>query len=511
MRCSIVLWVLGIGAVMPQTVCAQGDLADLPTFLSGHAAAQHALWNENDKSLRFDTTKRVVMADIKGPATITMIHFALPMAMTLNRDLVLKMYWDGETSPSVDCPMVDFFCDAAGTRAEVNSALVNKRQGWNAYFPMPFRKSARIELVYEGPLAPGPQLWYAMPAYSYVMYRTMDKIPETMGYFHASWRQKVVLLGKEEYVALDAKGKGKFIGWNVTVRRPGYQEYPVDENEKFYVDGEKEAAVEFQGLEDSFGFSWGFPATNSSFPLTGCYPFFKGACAYRFFTRDAIPFEKSLRVTIGFGKHEEPWYFPEYSKPHTRVQFSSTAYWYQTEPHAPFPPLPPAAERGPAPEDRFWPGKEELPTAETARPRGLKLAMFCGCAAKEVVYAEPGYSIGAISGEAFDRWPLPNYHCRASDRPLNSNMDIELLVPAGAEGTVRLLVADPDKPSGGRKQEVFVAGKSLGIVENFQDGRWLQQPLTKQDTATGKILIRAKNLKEGANAVISKIEWVEKK
>ena len=75
-------------------------------------------------------------------------------------------------------------------------------------------------------------------------------------------------------------------------------------------------------------------------------------------------------------------------------------------------------------------------------------------------------------------------------------MDIELLVPAGAEGTVRLLVADPDKPSGGRKQEVFVAGKSLGIVENFQDGRWLQQPLTKQDTATGKILIRAKNLKE---------------
>ena len=87
-----------------------------------------------------------------------------------------------------------------------------------------------------------------MPAYSYVMYRTMDKIPEAAGHFHAAWRQKVVLLGKEEYVALDAKGKGKFVGWNVTVRRPGYQEFPVDENEKFFVDGEAGAVGRVPGI-----------------------------------------------------------------------------------------------------------------------------------------------------------------------------------------------------------------------------------------------------------------------
>ncbi len=358
MNRSIVLWVIGVFLAMHQTVLAQSGLGDLPTLLPGRAGTKNALWIENDKSLRFSTSRRVVIAEIPGPATITMIHFALPEAMKLNRDLALKMYWEGETSPSVDCPLVDFFCDAAGTREEVNTALVNKRRGWNAYFPMPFRKSARIELVYDGRLPPGPQLWHEMPAYSYVMYRTMDKIPESAGHFHASWRQKVVLLGKEEYVALDAVGKGKFIGWNVTVRRPGYQEFPVDENEKFFVDGEAEPSVEFQGLEDSFGFSWGFPETQSPFPWTGFYPFFKGACGYRFFTQDAIPFEKSLRVTIGFGKHEQPFYFPEYSKPETRVQFSSTVYWYQTEPHAPLPPLPPAAERGPAPEDRRWPGKK---------------------------------------------------------------------------------------------------------------------------------------------------------
>ena len=292
---------------------------------------------------------------------------------------------------------------------------------------------------------------------------------------------------------------------------PGNKDFPVDENEKFYVDGEPEASVEYQGLEDSFGFSWGFPQTQSSFPLTGCYPFFKGACAYRFFTRDPIPFEKSLRVTIGFGKHEDPWYYKEYVKPQTRVQFSSTVYWYQTEPHVPLPPMPPAAERAPAPEDRFWPGKEDLPTAESARQRGLKLAMFCGRSQGELVFHEPGYSIASAAGEAFDRWRLPNYHCRSSGRELNAITEIELAVPAGAEGTLRLFLADTDNCLGGRKQEVFVAGKSLGVIEKFQEGRWIERPLTKQETAGGRIVVRAKNLKDGANAVISKIEWLEKK
>ncbi len=76
---------------------AQTGLEDLPTLLSGRAGAKNALWTENEPALRFDTTKRVVVADIKGPATITMIHFALPLKMKLNRDLLLKMYWDGQT------------------------------------------------------------------------------------------------------------------------------------------------------------------------------------------------------------------------------------------------------------------------------------------------------------------------------------------------------------------------------------------------------------------------------
>lgn len=161
-----------------------------------------------------------MVAQIDGPATITMIHFAMPGTLKLNRDVLLKIYWDGEKEPSVDCPLVDFFCDAAGRRDDLSTALVNKRRGWNAYFPMPFRKSARVELLYDGPLSPGQKLCEQMPCYSYVMYRTLDDVPAASGYFHAHWRQEALLLGKRDYVALEARGKGKFIGWNVTVHSP---------------------------------------------------------------------------------------------------------------------------------------------------------------------------------------------------------------------------------------------------------------------------------------------------
>ncbi len=182
------VFAMGLCGQTPESPAA---LAELPLLTPGRTAALNALWFEDDPRTRFDSTKRVVMAEIKGPATITMIHFALPQAMKLNRDVLLKIYWDGEKEPSVDCPLVDFFCDAAGVQEAVNTAMVNKRQGWNAYFPMPFRKSARVELVYDGPLEPGrgrvdkwrDPLWRQMPCYGYVMYRTLDRVPGRGGIF----------------------------------------------------------------------------------------------------------------------------------------------------------------------------------------------------------------------------------------------------------------------------------------------------------------------------------------
>lgn len=333
------------------------SLEKLPELTPGKTKMQNALWLETPLTDQFKTGKQVVVADLKGPAVITMMHFAVAQShfrepiTLLNRDLRLRMFWDNETSPSVDVPLVDFFCDPAGLREEVNTALVNKRRGFNAYFPMPFRKAAKIELVYDGPLQPGDELWHRMPAYSYVMYRSLKKLPRDTAYFHASWRQESLLLGERDYLALDAKGRGKFVGWNVTMRKRRPDGYPVDQNEKFYIDGETVPSVEFQGIEDAFGFSWGFPPEESQFPLTGFHKFLKGAAAYRFFLQDAINFEKSLRVAIGFGEREDPMFRRDYSKPANTMHLSSTVYWYQTEPHAPLPPMPPASERAPAPEE----------------------------------------------------------------------------------------------------------------------------------------------------------------
>lgn len=500
----MMLYVFALVVAMGQAAGLDAGLADLPQLTSGRTAAQNALWIENPLSARFNTSKQVTVAEIKGPATITMIHFAMPQALKLDRDVLLRAYWDGETSPSIDCPLVDFFCDPAGLRDEVNTALVNKRRGFNAYFPMPFRTSARIELVYDGPVEPGDKLWSMMPCYSYVMYRTADGIPANQGYFHAHWRQEALLLGTCDYLTLDARGQGKFVGWNVTIRRPGRSGYPVDGNEKFHIDGEKTASIEFQGLEDSFGFSWGFPPTESMFPLTGWFPFLKGATGYRFFTGDAISFDKSLRVTIGFGANEDPMFRREFSKPGSQLQLSSVAYWYQREPHAPLPAMPPASERVPAPEVAFWPEKEKLPSIEDLKQRHVRFLMLCGRPEKETIYAEPGFAAEPKSGFTYDGWGFPVYHCRADNKMLR----IELTTPKAAAGTLRLYLIDPDNFEGGRKQTVSVAGKSLGLIEDFQEGRWLEYPLAAKDNAEGRLLIEARNAREGSNAVMSIIEFV---
>jgi hypothetical protein len=354
MRTCALLTVVGLGLLCSGCSAQEWDHSGLSKLTPGRVAAANGLWLENPIATRFHSSRQVVVAEIEGPAAITMIHFALPNQEVarpgeyhLGRELLLRMYWDGETEPSVDCPLVDFFCDPAGLRDQVNTALVNKRRGFNAYFPMPFRKSARIVLVYEGPEAPGDKLWSLMPCYSYVMYRELKEIPADEGYFHAQWRQGALLAGKEDFLALEATGRGKFVGWNVTLRRPGQPNYPVDMNEKFFIDGQEQASVEFQGIEDSFGFSWGFPPTENVFPLTGFWPHLEGAAAYRFFVNDAISFARSLRVLIGFGEHEESRFREEFSKPGTDLHFSTTCYWYQAEPHAAFPAMPTAAERAP--------------------------------------------------------------------------------------------------------------------------------------------------------------------
>jgi hypothetical protein len=195
----------------------------------------------------------------------------------------------------------------------------------------------------------------------------------------------------------------------------------------------------------------------------------------------------------------------EFSKPGTRIQFSSTCYWYQSEPHLAFPPMIPAKERAPAPEKMFWPDEPPPPpTAEQLRARGVKLYMACGRPEKEVLFSESGFGATARRGYEWAGWGPPVFHCRAD----NGEVRIELTVPKDAEGILRLYIIDPDSFEGGRKQEVFVGDKSVGTFEKFQEGRWIEAKVDKSMTADGKLLIKADNRTAKSNAVISTIEWV---
>lgn len=487
------------------------DFTALSQLAPGRVRAENGLWIETPPERRFNDNKTVVVADIKGPGVITMIHFALPQLSVadpkymMNRDTLIRMWWDGESEPSVDVPCVDFFCDPMGQRDRIESALVNKKRGWNAYFPMPFRKSAKIALVYEGPESPGDKLWSMMPCYSYVMWRTVDAVAPDEGYFHAQWRQAATLTGREDYVALEAAGRGKFIGWNVTSRIPGAPGCPVDMNEKFYIDGEGEPAVEFQGIEDSFGFSWGFPPEGENlFQQTGYWPYLKnGAMAYRWFVNDFINFERSLKITIGYGPNEHPMFREQFSRPGTELQFSSTCYWYQAEPHAPFPPMLPVGKRAAAPDDRFWLHPETVPSKSDLESRGVKLHVMCGRTGGEVFLAAPGFGYEPRQSFAFAGWPPPVYYCRADDKELG----LDVIVPKNAAGKLRLYIADPDRFKGGRRQQVLVGDKDLGTFAEFQDGKWIETDVPASMTADGRLPIRVKPLQ--ANAVISVIEWVD--
>ena len=501
---------IGCGSETP--VQAQSLPSDLARVAPGDTKAINALWRENSLAVQFRSTTNVVVADIKGPAEITMIHFAYPQHHTpgtrsLNRDVRLRIFWDGETTPSVDCPLVDFFCDPNGERDSVNTALVNVRQGFNAYFPMPFRKSARVELLYDGPLPAGQELESIMPCYSYVLYRTLKHVPADTGYFCASWRQEELLLGLKEYVALQTTGRGKFVGWNVTIRNPYLDKYPADENEKFFIDGETNASVEFQGLEDSFGFSWGFPPTENMFPMTGYFPFHEnGAAAYRFFTQDAITFHKSLKVSIGFGNTEVAWKW-NYSHAISTLQFSSTVYWYQIGRRSPLPEMLPPDQREPEPRRLFWPAGLPYSSPVDFEAAGGKLLIGCGLSSAETVYHAPGYSVSINPKiQQWVIWPDPFFYGRMAPRQFEADINL----PEGVSGTLRLYITDPDDFQGGRKETIVVGGDTVGTFANFQKGRWIDMPVGADKTAEGRLSIEIINARDGSNCVLSDIMWIEK-
>jgi hypothetical protein len=278
-----------------------------------------------------------VMADIKGSGAIQHIWMT-PTGN--NRFNILRFYWDGEETPSIECPAGDFFACGMGQYTTISSlaVCVNPRSGFNCYWQMPFRKGFKITMsnIDEKDMVLYYQIDY-----------TLTDVPENMGYLHAQFRRVNPLRYKQDYTILDGvRGKGQYVGTYMTwgSNSPGWW----GEGEiKFFMDGDTEfPTICGTGTEDYFCGSYGFqkPGTNEyqefDTPYAGMpqvimskeQPRFS---LYRWHIMDPIRFEKDLKVTIqAIGWQSEGRYLP------LQDDLSSVAFWYQAEPHAPFPKLP---------------------------------------------------------------------------------------------------------------------------------------------------------------------------
>ncbi len=289
-------------------------------------------------SVRIVPGQTFIMADVQGAGAIQHIW----MTPTGNNRLnILRMYWDGEETPSVECPAGDFFACGCGQYTTVNSlaVCVNPGSGFNCYWMMPFRKSFKITMT-------------NMDEKSMVLYYQIDytltPVPKDMAYFHAQFRRANPLPDKTDFTIIEGvKGRGHYVGTYMAwgSNSPGWW----GEGEiKFFMDGDKKfPTICGTGTEDYFCGSYGFHK-----PGTREYQTFSTAYAgmpqviesetqprfslYRWHIMDPVRFEKDLKVTmqaLGW-KPTGGLYLPLHD------DISSVAYWYQTEPHAPFPKLP---------------------------------------------------------------------------------------------------------------------------------------------------------------------------
>ncbi|MBN1348489.1 DUF2961 domain-containing protein [candidate division KSB1 bacterium] len=290
--------------------------------------------------LTLEKDSLTTLAEIDGPGTIT--HIWITCDPKAYRNCIIRFYWDNEPEPSVETPLGDLFCNGHAMRCKINSLpiAVNPNGGFNSYFPMPFRKAAKITIE--------NQMNEKLDGFFYQFDYSLGDIPANAAYFHAQWCRENTVKFKREYTILDGvKGKGQYVGTYMAWAQLSNGWWGEGEI-KFYLDGDKQfPTICGTGTEDYFGGAWCFGDTYST-PFLG-YPLWhkkEGEVTrhglYRWHLMDPIRFEKELRVTMqDLGWNERGKLFP------LTDDISSVAYWYQTEPHAAFPELPPAPERWP--------------------------------------------------------------------------------------------------------------------------------------------------------------------
>ena len=312
-----------------------------------HAAREFGQGWKVSPCIAIGPLETVTLAEITGPGAIQ--HFWNTTAPEWWRRLILRVYWDGETAPSIEVPLGDFFCNGWCERCNVNSLpiSVNPAGGFNSYWEMPFRKSARVtveNLTEE-----------TCKEYFYQIDYTLTDVPEDAATFHAQFRRSNPLPYQTDHTILDGvTGQGQYVG--VYMAWQSHSNGWWGEGEiKFFLDGDREfPTICGTGTEDYFGGAWCFVESRKegdrygaySTPYLGMPQVIVGNAAnmwrtqqryglYRWHIADPVRFEQDLKITMqALGWRSGGRYLP------LQDDIASTAFWYQTEPHGLFPALP---------------------------------------------------------------------------------------------------------------------------------------------------------------------------
>ncbi len=316
-------------------------LAQLRKGSSERASSSDANWRDGNGDARpIAPGGTLVLADLKGPGCINHIWNTIAAnERGYSRLLVLRMYWDGEEHASIECPIGDFFVIGHGVDVPFQSlpvCVTSDGRGRNCYWPMPFRKSAKITVTNEGRKPIGA-------FYYYVDWQKLPKLDKKTGYLHAMYRQEFPTLMGRNYLIADIAGRGHYVGTVLSVRQLTASWWG-EGDDFFYIDGEAEPRLRGTGSEDYFCDGWGFRKMSNPYygvPLMEGYDPFCLTTVYRWHITDPVLFAKSLRVEI---EHKGVSFNADGSVKsgfeERADDFSSVAFWYQTEPHKPYPGMP---------------------------------------------------------------------------------------------------------------------------------------------------------------------------
>lgn len=308
-----------------------------------------------------------VIGEIEGPGIIKHIWMTIAHQEYYHlKKIVMRIYWDNEENPSVEVPIGDFFGLGLGKYYlyETEYTSIGSQRALNAYFPMPFRKSAKITITSECNTPIGA-------FYYNIDWEKHDSLPEDALYFHAQYRQETPTDGwtnewvrnsdkhinthknedgKGNYVIMEAEGKGHLLGVTHSIIQ-NQGDWWGEGDEMIYIDGAEDAQIKGTGAEDYYLGAWCYGGCGIN-PFGNALPEFayrlygnpvnggddRGAqwTVYRFHKESPIVFNESIKMTIEHGHAN-----------HRSDNYYTVGYWYQTEPHKPFPALAPVEERIP--------------------------------------------------------------------------------------------------------------------------------------------------------------------